>query len=83
MTPILFVVLPLVVFLCVLIGRINKAEHYAPQAYYRRKRGGAPVTYVQFVAPALLATAAMQGAVFDSTFNIFFKQHFGGRMLRV
>jgi lipooligosaccharide transport system permease protein len=35
--------------------------------------GGTPVTYVEFVAPALLATAAMQGAVFDSTFNIFFK----------
>ncbi len=39
--------------------------------------GGAPVTYVQFVAPALLATAAMQGAVFDSTFNIFFKLKYG------
>lgn len=35
--------------------------------------GGGPVTYVAFVAPGLLATAAMQGAVFDSTFNIFFK----------
>ncbi|WP_246506806.1 ABC transporter permease [Actinocrinis puniceicyclus] len=35
--------------------------------------GGRPLTYVEFVAPALLATAAMQGAVFDSTFNIFFK----------
>jgi hypothetical protein len=44
-TPILFVVLPLVVLLCLLIGRINKGEHYAPQAYYRRKRGGAPVAY--------------------------------------
>ncbi len=39
--------------------------------------GGAPVTYVEFVAPALLATAAMQGAVFDSTFNIFFKLKYG------
>ena len=39
--------------------------------------GGGPVTYVQFVAPALLATAAMQGAVFDSTFNIFFKLKYG------
>ncbi len=39
--------------------------------------GSAPVTYVQFVAPALLATAAMQGAVFDSTFNIFFKIKYG------
>ena len=26
-----------------------------------------------FVAPALLATSAMNGAIFDSTFNIFFK----------
>src|SRR5579883_1842719 len=39
--------------------------------------GGAPVTYVEFVAPALLATAAMQGAIFDSTFNIFFKLKYG------
>jgi lipooligosaccharide transport system permease protein len=39
--------------------------------------GGRPVTYVEFVAPALLATAAMQGAVFDSTFNIFFKIKYG------
>lgn len=39
--------------------------------------GGAPVRYVEFVAPALLATAAMQGAVFDSTFNIFFKIKYG------
>jgi lipooligosaccharide transport system permease protein len=39
--------------------------------------GGAPVTYAEFVAPALLATAAMQGAVFDSTFNIFFKIKYG------
>ncbi|HEV2346493.1 MAG TPA: ABC transporter permease [Actinocrinis sp.] len=38
---------------------------------------GTPVTYVEFVAPALLATAAMQGAVFDSTFNIFFKIKYG------
>jgi len=39
--------------------------------------GGRPVTYVEFVAPALLATAAMQGAIFDSTFNIFFKIKYG------
>jgi lipooligosaccharide transport system permease protein len=39
--------------------------------------GGSPVTYVEFVAPALLATAAMQGAVFDSTFNIYFKIKYG------
>jgi lipooligosaccharide transport system permease protein len=39
--------------------------------------GGRPVTYIEFVAPALLATAAMQGAIFDSTFNIFFKIKYG------
>ena len=45
MAPILFVAIPLVVLLCVLIVLISNGEHYAPQAYYRRKRGGAPVTY--------------------------------------
>ena len=44
-SPILFVVVPLVVFLFALILRINHAEHFAPQAYYRRKRGGAPIAY--------------------------------------
>jgi lipooligosaccharide transport system permease protein len=31
------------------------------------------VTYTAFIAPALLASSAMNGAVFDSTFNMFFK----------
>jgi lipooligosaccharide transport system permease protein len=35
--------------------------------------GGRAVDYVAFVAPGLLASAAMNGAIFDSTFNIFFK----------
>jgi lipooligosaccharide transport system permease protein len=34
---------------------------------------GMIVTYPQFVAPALLAASAMNGSVFDSTFNVFFK----------
>ena len=34
---------------------------------------GTAVTYPQFVAPALLAASAMNGAVMDSTFNVFFK----------
>jgi len=34
---------------------------------------GQLVPYDQFVAPALLAASAMNGAVFDSTMNIFFK----------
>jgi hypothetical protein len=42
-TLILLVVAPLVVVLLVLIFRINNAEHFAPQAYYRKKRGGAPL----------------------------------------
>jgi len=31
------------------------------------------VGYPSFVAPALLATAAMNGAIYDSTFNVFFR----------
>ncbi len=31
------------------------------------------VPYTAFVAPGLLASSAMNGAMFDSTFNIFFK----------
>ncbi|WP_236793660.1 ABC transporter permease [Amycolatopsis sp. GM8] len=34
---------------------------------------GRPMSYVAFVAPALLASSAMNGAIFDSTFNVFFK----------
>ena len=34
---------------------------------------GQQVTYTAFVAPALLATSAMNGAIFDSTFNVFFR----------
>ncbi|MGH3932017.1 MAG: ABC transporter permease [Pseudonocardiaceae bacterium] len=35
--------------------------------------GGQPLSYAAFIAPGLLAASAMNGAVFDSTFNIFFK----------
>jgi lipooligosaccharide transport system permease protein len=35
--------------------------------------GGQEINYVAFVAPALLAASAMNGAVYDATFNIFFK----------
>jgi lipooligosaccharide transport system permease protein len=34
---------------------------------------GRPVGFTSFVAPALLATSSMNGAVFDSTFNVFFR----------
>lgn len=36
------------------------------------------VTYVQFIAPALLATSAMNGAIYDSTWNIFFRLKYDG-----
>ncbi|MGH3915055.1 MAG: ABC transporter permease [Pseudonocardiaceae bacterium] len=35
--------------------------------------GGQQLSYAAFIAPGLLAASAMNGAVFDSTFNIFFK----------
>jgi len=35
------------------------------------------VSYAAFIAPALLATRAMNGAIYDSTWNVFFKMHFG------
>jgi lipooligosaccharide transport system permease protein len=38
---------------------------------------GSLVPYAAFIAPALLATSAMNGAIFDSTWNVFFKMHFG------
>jgi len=39
--------------------------------------GGTEVSYAAFTAPALLAASAMNGAVFESTMNIFFKLKFG------
>jgi len=38
---------------------------------------GNPIPYAAYIAPALLATAAMNGAIYDSTWNVFFKMHFG------
>ena len=34
---------------------------------------GQTISYGLFVAPALLASSAMNGAIYDSTFNVFFK----------
>lgn len=39
--------------------------------------GGRSVPYPVFVAPALLAASAMNGAVYDSTFNVFWKLKYG------
>jgi lipooligosaccharide transport system permease protein len=43
-----------------LVGRVQDAS-------------GHLVSYAVFVAPALMATAAMNGAIYDSTFNLFYK----------
>jgi lipooligosaccharide transport system permease protein len=37
---------------------------------------GEPIPYELFVAPALLASAAMNGAISESTFNVFFKLNY-------
>ena len=37
---------------------------------------GRTVSYVEFVAPAMLAASAMNGALFDSTYNIFFRMKY-------
>lgn len=39
--------------------------------------GGHSVPYAAFIAPALLAQSAMNGAIFDSTMNVFFKLNYG------
>lgn len=36
---------------------------------------GKMVSYAAFIAPGLLATSAMNGAIYDSTWNVFFKLH--------
>ncbi|MCU1441378.1 MAG: transporter [Rhodoglobus sp.] len=38
---------------------------------------GQPIPYAAYIAPALLAVSAMNGAIYDSTWNVFFKMHFG------
>lgn len=38
--------------------------------------GGNDISYAAFIAPALLAVAAMNGAIYDSTWNVFFKMNF-------
>ncbi len=38
---------------------------------------GHAIPYPAFIAPALLAVSAMNGAIYDSTWNVFFKMHFG------
>lgn len=37
---------------------------------------GTPISYAAFIAPGLLAASAMNGAVFDSTYNVFFRMKY-------
>lgn len=37
---------------------------------------GQPVSYAAYIAPGLLAVSAMNGAIYDSTWNVFFKMQF-------
>ena len=37
------------------------------------KTGGTTIDYTMFIAPGLLATSAMNGAIYDSTWNVFWK----------
>lgn len=39
--------------------------------------GGQTVRYAAFVAPGLLASSAMNGALFDATYNFFYKLKYG------
>jgi lipooligosaccharide transport system permease protein len=41
-----------------------------------RLADGTVIGYTEFVAPAMLAASAMNGAIFDSTYNIFFKMKY-------
>ena len=38
---------------------------------------GQPISYALYIAPALLATSAMNGAIYDSVNNVFFKLRYG------
>jgi lipooligosaccharide transport system permease protein len=38
---------------------------------------GNDIPYAAYIAPALLAVSAMNGAIYDSTWNVFFKMNFG------
>lgn len=39
--------------------------------------GGTQISYAAYIAPALLTVSAMNGAIYDSTINVFFKMNYG------
>ena len=55
----LFYLLSIGVGIGMLVGKVSFAGH--------------PVDYTSFVAPGLLATSAMNGAITDTTYNLFFR----------
>jgi lipooligosaccharide transport system permease protein len=59
----LFYLLSIGIGLGVLVGRVAGP-------------GGGLVPYREFVAPGLLAVSAMNGALYDSTFNVFFRMKY-------
>jgi lipooligosaccharide transport system permease protein len=44
-------------------------------AYIRQEMGG--LSYLAFITPGLIVASAMNGASFETTYNIFVKMHFG------
>jgi lipooligosaccharide transport system permease protein len=58
----LFYLLSIGIGIGLLVGKVRYAGH--------------AIGYTSFVAPALLATSAMNGATFDSTFNLFFRMKY-------
>ena len=58
-----FYLLSLGIGLGTLVGTVSDGGHHVP--------------YAAYIAPALLAVSAMNGAVYDSTWNVFFKMNYG------
>ena len=56
---------PLFYLLSIGLGLNHLVGHFAI--------GGSSIPYTDYVAPGLLASSAMNGAIFDATFGIFFK----------
>ena len=53
------------------------ASGSAPSSARSQTSAGIEIPYAAFIAPALLAVSAMNGAIYDSTWNVFFKMNFG------
>ena len=56
-----------------LLPAVDRHRHRRASSATCAGSGAAADRYTQFVAPALLAASAMNGAIYDTTFNFFFK----------